>query len=161
MYCIKHRNNPRQPARGIGSCRDHTRRYSRHTYHWHIEGSRLRKGILYLWYQLSVPSENSSWRPNTLYRTWRPYTTCKARGLYVRGYVIGLMYVIRKQWRSNACKHCNEESFHTFENEQHFCFPYTVPYISTRDVQIRSESDPIGFVRISEPKYSFRIGSDW
>ena len=30
----------------------------------------------------------------------------------------------------------------------------------TRGVQIRSETDPnpIGFVRISEPKYSFRIG---
>jgi hypothetical protein len=31
--------------------------------------------------------------------------------------------------------------------------------IASRGVQIRSESDPIGFVRISEPKYSFRIGS--
>ena len=30
----------------------------------------------------------------------------------------------------------------------------------TRGVQIRnrSESDPIGFVQISEPKYSYRIG---
>jgi hypothetical protein len=34
--------------------------------------------------------------------------------------------------------------------------------VGIRGVQIRSqsESDPIGFVRISEQKYSFRIGSD-
>jgi hypothetical protein len=30
--------------------------------------------------------------------------------------------------------------------------------VCSRGVQIRSESDPIGFVRISEPKYSYRIG---
>jgi hypothetical protein len=30
--------------------------------------------------------------------------------------------------------------------------------VALRGVQIRSETDPIGFVRISEPKYSFRIG---
>jgi hypothetical protein len=30
--------------------------------------------------------------------------------------------------------------------------------LPTRGVQIRSESDPIGFVRISEQKYTFRIG---
>jgi hypothetical protein len=33
-------------------------------------------------------------------------------------------------------------------------------YMYTRYVQIRSESDPIGLVRISEQKYTFRIGSD-
>ena len=32
--------------------------------------------------------------------------------------------------------------------------------VGIRGVQIRSESDPIGFVRISEQKFSFRIGSD-
>jgi hypothetical protein len=36
----------------------------------------------------------------------------------------------------------------------------TIPFVQvwTRGVQIRSESDPIGFVRISEQKYTFRIG---
>jgi hypothetical protein len=30
--------------------------------------------------------------------------------------------------------------------------------VAIRGVQIRSESDPIGFVRISEQKYTYRIG---
>jgi hypothetical protein len=70
------------------------------------------------------------------------------------------MYVIRKQWRSNACKHCNEESFHAFENEQHFCFPYTVPYISTRDVQIRSDSDAIRSDLFGFRNQNIHFGSD-
>jgi hypothetical protein len=37
------------------------------------------------------------------------------------------------------------------------CFKFG-KVVRIRGVQIRSETDPIGFVRISEPKYSFRIG---